>query len=467
MILFAIGPIGAALISFATLPLLAWTFPAESIGKLVLLQITISFSFSLSSLALEQVYVREFYDCINGGRLLKTTFIPGFAIAVSVIFSILLFGIDLGEILYGENISIAVYMISLAVVINYASVFIMLVLRMNERALHYSVISIFSKLLFLGFVASAVFLDIDRTFESLLKFHLLAMCLTLAIAIFAARDYLVIALKVTGDWPSLRGYLKFSTPLIFGGLAYWGLTVIDRVSIKWWSSFEQLGIYSIAVGFAGVAVLVQSIFTTMWTPVVYRWNAEGLDTQKLNDVGQHVLAVVVIIYSMVGGFSWVVGYLIPEEYSIVPYILPACIGAPLLYMLSETTVVGLHLSRRTFYSMLAPLIALAVNVAMNILIVPIYGAAGAAAVTSFSFFIFLLARTEFSAMVWQSFPRIKIYFYTFLCTALASLQAMYHEVLEESWFFIWWGMLAMSLWVFKNSLALFYGSILIRFKKFV
>jgi len=177
-----------------------------------------------------------------------------------------------------------------------------------------------------------------------------------------------------------------------------------------------------------------------------------LDAERLNQVTEHVLAAVVVIYSLVGTFSWLVSYLLPEKYSIISYIITACMGAPLLYMLSETTVVGLHLTRKTIFAMLAPLLALLVNLVLNYILVPNYGAPGAAAATNLSFFVFFFLRTEFSAVLWRPFPRGKLYFFAFLCSAVSSGQSIWYESLGLVSFLLWGFILLCSLFSFRTTI---------------
>lgn len=56
------------------------------------------------------------------------------------------------------------------------------------------------------------------------------------------------------------------------------------------------------------------------------------------------------------------------------YLILCLIAYPLLYTLSEATGVGISVTRKTVYSLYAPLIALGVNV--SLILIPVYGASG-------------------------------------------------------------------------------------------
>nr|WP_228722354.1 polysaccharide biosynthesis C-terminal domain-containing protein [Acinetobacter indicus] len=81
----------------------------------------------------------------------------------------------------------------------------------------------------------------------------------------------------------------------------------------------------------------------------------------------------------------------------------------MFYTLSETTAVGIALTRKTKLSMLASVGAMLVNLLGNYLLVPKYGAIGATASTAFAFWCFFILRTEFSKLVWRKIPVLKSY----------------------------------------------------------
>ena len=82
---------------------------------------------------------------------------------------------------------------------------------------------------------------------------------------------------------------------------------------------------------------------------------------------------------------------------------------PLLYTLSESTGVGIGIKRKTMFSLLAAIVALIFNAIGNWLLIPIYGAAGAAIASAVAFFIFFAIRTEASSRLWESFERWRMY----------------------------------------------------------
>lgn len=450
---FSIGPISAAALGFITLPIITWFFSAEDIGRISMLQVVTSFSVLLFCLGLDQAYVREYHEAEQKPALLKATLMPGFVLLllVSTVFmlvpgavSIFLFDID------SAAISVLVVF---CLLLSFISRFLSLVLRMQERGLAYSMSQALPKALFLGVIGVYVLFSFDFDFYHLINAHIVSISAVTLIFAWNTRGELLASFVQKVNKEKLGAMLKFGLPLIMGGVAFWGLTAMDKLFLRGLSTFEELGIYSVAVSFAAAAIIFQQIFSTVWAPTVYKWAAEGVKPEKIDQVTEHVLAAVVFIFALAGLFSWVVSYLLPDTYDKVQYMLVACMAYPLLYTLSETTAVGIGLTRKSLYAMVASLVAAVVNLIGNYFLIPVYGAAGAAISTAIAFWIFLFLRTEFACRVWRPLPRKKLYSTTLISLAAAIAFALVGE--EHYWISICFWILMLLVWgfVFKRSLA--------------
>lgn len=209
---------------------------------------------------------------------------------------------------------------------------------------------------------------------------------------------------------------------------------MDRIFLRSLSTFEQLAIFSVAISFANAASIIQNIFSTLWAPMVYKISNDDEESIKLvNKASQYILLVVVTVFCIAGLFSWLVDFFIPTTYADVKFILLACLGYPLLYTLSETTVVGIGISKKTSYSMLASLLALGINLVLNYVMVPKYGASGAAVSTCLTFWFFLFFELNFQYSVGKNAALRLIFFYLsvcFWCDGRGSLGAKLQHVFE-------------------------------------
>jgi len=129
-------------------------------------------------------------------------------------------------------------------------------------------------------------------------------------------------------------------------------------------------------------------------------------------------------------------YVLPPEYNAVMYLIVACIAAPLFYLISEATVIGIGISRKSSFAMVASILAFFVNGVLNYLLIPPLGAGGAAIATVIAFFVFFIFRTEASCYLWHHFPRFKIYImstFYILLTVIMVLQKSQIEYLYVGW----------------------------------
>jgi O-antigen/teichoic acid export membrane protein len=416
---FSVGPLGAAVLGLFTLPIVAWLFSPEDIGRLSMLQVTISFSLLLFSLGLDQAYVREFHEVQDKPSLLKSVMLPGLVILSLVLIGLMLMPWSASFLLFGIESTWLTGLLLLSILLSFFSRFLSLILRMQERGLAFSMSQILPRLLFLVIVLGYLWLGAEAIFENLMMAKVLSLIAVFVIYSWNTRKGWWPALSATIDKTKQNQMIRYAIPLIGSGVAFWGLIAMDKIFLRSLSTFEELGIYSVAVSFAGVALVFQAIFSTVWAPVVYKWAVEGVDPLKIKNVMDYVTLAVIVIWSLAGMFSWVVTYILPPEYQQVQYILLAAMAYPLLYTLSEATGVGIGIKRKTMYSMLAAVVALGFNAIGNWWLIPIYGASGAAMASAVAFFVFFTIRTEAGAKLWVSFERWQMYGFVLLLISLS------------------------------------------------
>jgi O-antigen/teichoic acid export membrane protein len=434
---FAVGPLASAALGLVTLPVVAWLYPAEDVGRVAMLNVVSSFCVLLFSLGLDQAYVREYHEAGNRPALLKAAVLPGLVLLLLALLVALMSPGLLSRSLFGVDSALFSLVAASCFLFTFLSRFLSLVLRMQEKGLAFSMSQLLPKLLFISLLGGYVLLSAGFSFASLLLAHALSIMLTTLVFGWNTRLDWLPALAQSLDRMQLAGMLRFGAPLILGGAAFWGLTSMDKLLLRHLSTFAELGVYSVAVSFAAAAVIVQNVFSTVWAPTVYRWHAEGIDPARVDRITDYVLLVIVAVLSLVGLFSWIIPWLLPAQYGDVQFLVLACMAYPLFYTLSETTAVGLGITRNSGYAMAASLVAAGVNFLGCYWLVPSLGAAGAAISTACAFWVFLLCRTEFSSKVWRQLPRRRLYTITLLCLLAAIIFTLagrdHHPVFSVVW----------------------------------
>jgi O-antigen/teichoic acid export membrane protein len=460
IVAYAIGPIGSALVSFASLPLIAWIYSVEDVGKISIFNAVASLATLVFCLGLDQAFVREYHGSANKPGLLKQVVLPGIILMTALVILVTAYDTRLLSILiFDQSSKFLSIMVIVCFFVQYIARFLSLILRMQERAMAYSMSQLLPKIFFLLFLLLGVALGKDKTLYQLLSAYVLSACLVFIVYLFNTRRDWLPAINTKVDQDQMSSLFKFGLPLVFGSLASWGLNVADRFFLRYYSSFSELGIYSVTMSVAAVATLFAGIFNTIWAPLVYKWLSEDkIDNEKIDEIGEHVLAA--IYFAIVGcsTFAWIVPYLLPPQYKAIEYLLPICLLAPLLYTLSEVTAVGIAISRRTIFSMLASVAAMLCNLAGNYLLVPHYGASGAATSTLLAFIVFYVLRTEFSKRVWRGIATRKIYLILTILTihVLINVWSLKGGMIEV---LISLCLLLLGIYMFKNTITSLWNSV--------
>jgi O-antigen/teichoic acid export membrane protein len=448
---YAVGPIGSGLIGLITLPMITWFYSVEDVGRISMLQVCTSFFILLFCLGLDQAYVREYHESENKTVLFKVALWPSLLLGFISLLIITLYDTSIvSKLLYGIP---SVYLSVLSIICFLVALiarFLSLILRMQEKALAFSMSQLLPKILFLVFVLGVVWFGFSKDSYTLMTAN--AMSLFTAFGVYAWNTRLewLSALKVKFDWKQFKFSLTFGLPLVVGGLASWGLNVMDRLFLRSMSTYAELGVYSVAMSIAAVATLISGIFNTIWSPMVFKWISEGnVDYKKIDDISEYVLAAIYFVVVLAGMFSWILPFLLPKTYVEIQFLICACLLGPLFYTLSETTAIGITIARKTKLSMLASILAMLVSLVSNYILVPLYGASGAAISTALAFWCFYLFRTELSKKVWRDFGTKKAYVVTALLMVLAIINVfapfeIYMRI--GMWFFA----LLFGFYLFKN-----------------
>lgn len=446
---FAMGPVASAVIGLATVPAIAWIFPPKDVGRLNMVQVSVSFGVLLFNLGLDRAYVREYHESSDRGALLKACFAPGFALMMMVLLISIPFDERIAEWLFGVG-HVAYYWVLVACVfVSFVSRFLSLILRMQDRGVAFSMSQILPKIILL--VVMGVFLlpVFHRSFGELEAAYLLSLLSVLFAYSWNTRRDWIPAFTASVSRKQVNHLLSYGVPLIFAGVAYWGLDATSSVALRSLSTLPELAIYSVSMSFAGVGVVFQTIFTVLWAPMVYKWVANGVDMKRVDGIANQALAVVCAIWAVSGSLSWLTDFVLPAHYAPVKFLMLGCISQPLLYTLSEITCIGIGITRRSMLSLWSTVAALVVNVAGSVLLVPRFGAAGAVTANAVAFLAFFVARTEASAHVWRSFPRARLYVFVSVAVALsiATLAWGPGNPLQVS--LMWLALLPVIAWCFR------------------
>jgi O-antigen/teichoic acid export membrane protein len=194
---------------------------------------------------------------------------------------------------------------------------------------------------------------------------------------------------------------------------------MDKVALRIWSDFGEIGLYSVAFRIATVFLLFQQAFCTFWAPTSYRWFENGVSLEKYEKVSEYISTILSILAILIIlSRKWIV-LIFSSEYSSASVLIPFLILYPILYTISETTMMGINFMRRTELGIWVTGAAALFNLGGNWLLVPRFGALGAAVATAVSYVIFFWTRTLISRQIWETF-KIKVHIQNISLVILAS-----------------------------------------------
>ncbi|HEV7771293.1 MAG TPA: oligosaccharide flippase family protein [Solirubrobacterales bacterium] len=180
------------------------------------------------------------------------------------------------------------------------------------------------------------------------------------------------------DRALLRRLLRFGLPTMPAEASLYLLNFVDRIIIVRTLGLAEAGLYSLAVKFAqGINVLVRG-FQLAWPPLAY--------SIRDDDEARRTYATVVTLFVSGCAFvvtgmwlfsRWIVRALAAPEFFDSYEAIGLIATAITLYALYLVLVVILGRTGRTEFNLPATLAALAVNVVLNLLLVPPLGIVGA------------------------------------------------------------------------------------------
>lgn len=419
---YIIGMGGSALLTLVSFPILSWLFEPEVIGALSLFQVYVTLLVLVFSLGLDQYYARQYNEVGNKERLRFAVFLPGLVlILVTALLAVVV------SLLFSYSGISKVYLLIIGVFMLFTERFLSIFIRMEEKAALFALSKLMLRITFLLSLGFFWLTELENSAFNLISAQVLSWSVTIAIILFV----FIRCFEIRTDHKDLRRLiydgLAFGLPLALNSMVFWLLTSLDRIMLEKLSSLTALGIYSVAMGIAGFSFLFQQIFTVVWHPTVYRWHSEGIDIKKLQLVLRVTQFCCLSLITFIGMFSWVVPAFFPKNYEIIGSILLPCMLPPLYLLLGEITGIGISLTKRTKVMPLISLASLLLNAALNYLLLPLYGAIGAAVSSVVSFFIFFVFKSLASKKLWVPLPLLRVNIVMAIITILVITNAFLYS----------------------------------------
>lgn len=411
---FSYGNFVGIVIGFLSTIVMTRLILPEDFGKASMFILAINFGVVFSMLGTDQAFIRFFYEEQENKRGLLLRRCIGISGKTVVLGSLILiiFQEKLSKLIFAENQSHYVTVIILLVVNQMIQQYGLSVLRMEQKGKTYSNIQILYKVLnFLGMLG--LYCWMGSSFEVILGANFLSVVLCNLVLYFKTNRFLGMFSAEKGELKtSQKQLIRYAIPLVLTMLLSLLFEYYDRIALNRWSNFNEIGMYSAAYKIVALLSIVQGAFTNFWVPISLEKYTENHQESKFF-VNMHELVSLIMFTLGLGCilFKNLLILLLGKAYGEASLVIVFLVFVPVMYTISETTVLGINFAKKTRYHLLISIVTLAINVWGNSYFVPKYGAVGAALTTAFSYILFLVLRTEISHYFWKiDFRRGWLYF---------------------------------------------------------
>jgi O-antigen/teichoic acid export membrane protein len=462
---FSIGTWINALLAFITTPVITFLISPKEFGKASIYTLVYSVVLIVIRLGTEQSYVRFFYEFPENDRkkLLWICMWPGLWLLTAVSIVLIFLSRYVSKLIVGEYDNKIVFLLILSLFTGFLQVYNMYSIRMKQMGWRYSFIQIMSNLFNFGGVL-AFSLIFARNFYSIVVGQIVANVGAFAIGVVFESDYWK---PVKWQTDVLKKIVLYGIPFVPTFLLTWLFQSIDRLTLRAMTSFDEVGLYTAAFKVISALSLIQAGFTTFWVPIAYEQFQKSPEDKYLYKRMNEIISVLMFLFAslIVLGKDFIF-LIVSKNYRSAAYIAPFLVLGPVMYSISETTVVGINFMKKTYWHFIISLFTSITNVMGNLLLVPLFGAKGAAISTGLSYVLFFGLRTKISTKLYPvDYELHKIYGTLVLLLIQCYFATMYKGLLVN--------MAVGVLTIF--GIAMIYGKLLVSelkktlifFKKFV
>jgi O-antigen/teichoic acid export membrane protein len=402
VVIYGIGDVLLKATAFITLPIYTRLFTPADYGAWSYAMSAVGFLSSILALGSDSSYARYFFaaQTLREKQEITSTwviFLAGWSLVGVVL--CLPFTKHLSQWSFGSPALHTLYVLALlAVPCTLINQVCGQVLRNQFHAHLFTTLNALTALLTVGLSLLAVVV-LQWGIVGLVSGTLAAAVLMLPVRLWTARTMLRPVFSI----PWLRKLLAYGIPLVPTSVAYWILSLSDRLVLGKLSTFEQVGLYAVANSLTSVLALINHALGQAWSPHAMRVYEEQRDVAP-------VFYGRVLTYLLAGFGLLCVGFtaFAPEVMVMLstPPFYPAALAVGPLALgvmasaSTQITALGVTLSKRTVYFSICAWIAALLNVGLNVWLIPRWGMVAAAWTTALAYVTMSVGYFAASQRLW-------------------------------------------------------------------
>lgn len=386
-------------VGLITTPLITRLVAPIEYGRLSIFNMYSSIAVMILCLGLDQALVRFYYEHEdNNGRQALLFKCIKFPIILSIVISICIIVASAFNIIQFEFDS---FVVILLCVFNLSEVlyrFCFILLRLEYKSKLLSTVNVIKKISYVSLAVPLLFfldgndlyiLVISTVFSSI-------VCLVMSI-VWQKEIWNFKNLNEKKCVISMKELLKYAYPYIISMGITTLFQAIDKISLNRYCTYYEVGIYSSTMTLVHIMGIVQTTFNSLWHPMAVEHYTKNPNDRSFYKKGNQVITVIMFFFGLsVILVKDVFSLLLGEKYREAAFILPFLIFNPIMYTVSETTVMGIVFKKKSKMQVVVATGACITNIVGNTILVPRLGCQGAAISTGISYIVFFLLRTFIS-----------------------------------------------------------------------
>ncbi len=396
-IIYSLGSLAVPLMGIFLVPIYTRVFVPSDYGIISLVQVTIAFLGVFLILGTDNATVRYYIDS-NDEQDKKRTASTAMLFRVILLAAgstmFILFSGDISQLIFGTTANRQYLIIAAAALpFLHSSTLCRNMLRFNFRSTSYSILSAAAVVVRVSLIIFFV-LSLKWGISGIFAAGLLSSALFLVINFSVARRYF----SLTFSTKRLKELLQFGVPLVPYGITVYLIQNSDRYFLSYFSTLEQVGLYSVGLQLAWIIGLSFVGTGLAWGPFVYSTYKEGDIKAVYSRVANYFVSAAFFLVVVLSLFSREIMMLFTTPayfgaYTVVP-ILALYLA---FYHLGLRMSFGISIAKKTLHFTWISAVTAAVNIGLNFLLVPAYGMMGAAIATlacSIVWFILLVVISQ-------------------------------------------------------------------------
>lgn len=387
-LIYGLGGVLQRIVGFLMVPVYTHYLSTNDYGTIELLDLTSYVAAMFVGLGLGSAVVRSYYDYEEPrerNEVISTAIL--FIVPVNAAVLVLLHFLSgpISRLVFGQAGNRYFFnLVFISLVFSILNGVLLSYVRAKQQAVLFAVLSVLQLTLGLGL---NIYLIAGRRMGVLGSLY--SGVITQAVMSLLLLSLIVYEVRFRFSTPKLQAMLRFGAPLIPAGIGMFVLNFADRFFLRKYSSLSVVGTYALGykIGMSLNALLLTP-FYLFWSAYMYEVAQEENAKELFARVYEYLMLGLLFGALGISLFGRdAVSVLAPPSYwaasQIVPIIALSYMFSGLFYYFQ----LGMALSKRTEFRAYAVGASALLNILLNFLLIPRYGAYGAAWATLFSFLV--------------------------------------------------------------------------------